>query len=351
MNWKDAFTRASQAAPEFGAAGGSLPGAQALVDTQTARAVQARLNALGAQPQLAVDGSWGPKSANAAAAFQASRGLKADGIPGPDTLKALGVPIPPAPRVPSVPGLKRSVVAAFPLFNGRFEGTALPYMYSDSKGLVTTGTGNLIDPVSEALKLPWKNQDGSLASPGDVTAAFNAVKAAYPAVQSVNSQSLTTIRLNPDDLNSLLYGKMAQNHAFLANRYPGLNTAPADAQLALHSLSWAWGPAFSRVWGAMGAAFDQAFNTQNFAALPDIISGASAHEESINAGIVPRNAATKDLFRNAADVVAKKANPDALYWPGPVVLGVISAFNTITWVIAGASLAVGLAILAFKGDK
>ena len=103
MNWKDAFTRASQAAPDFGAAGGALPGASALVDGATARAVQARLNALGAQPLLTVDGSWGPKSAAATASFQSSRGLKADGIPGPDTLKALGVPIPPAPKVPNIP--------------------------------------------------------------------------------------------------------------------------------------------------------------------------------------------------------------------------------------------------------
>jgi peptidoglycan hydrolase-like protein with peptidoglycan-binding domain len=356
MNWKDAFTRASQAAPEFGAGGGALPGAQALVDSQTARAVQARLNALGAQPQLAVDGSWGPKSANGTAAFQASRGLKADGIPGPDTLKALGVPIPKSPNAPNIPGLKKSVALALPVFQGRFEGSGLPYMYTDVKGNVTFGTGILADPVSSALQYPWKNQDGSLASPADVTAAFNAVKSAWPGIQSTGSQSLTTIRLTPDDLNKILYSKAAAFHAGLSKSYPSYPKAPADAQLAMLGLAWPWGDGFAAVWdksypGKLGTAFKTAFESGNFAALPDIITQASQSEESVNAGIIPRNAAVKQLFSSAADVVSKKANYDALYWPGPVVLGVISAFNTITWVIAGALLAVGLAILAFKGDK
>src|SRR5271168_4120339 len=161
MNWKDAFTRASQAAPEFGAAGGALPGASALVDGATARAVQARLNQLGVQPQLTVDGSWGPKSAAGTASFQASRGLKADGIPGPDTLNALGVPLPRAPNVPSIPGLRRAAAAAMPLFQGKFEGSALTYPYTDVKGLVTVGTGNLIDggkasdPHAASAVQPW----------------------------------------------------------------------------------------------------------------------------------------------------------------------------------------------------
>jgi peptidoglycan hydrolase-like protein with peptidoglycan-binding domain len=54
--------------------------------------VQAKLNALGANPPLTVDGAWGPKSKAALVAFQQSKGLTADGIPGPITLGALGIP-------------------------------------------------------------------------------------------------------------------------------------------------------------------------------------------------------------------------------------------------------------------
>lgn len=54
-------------------------------------AVQKKLNDLGASPQLDVDGKWGPKSKTALTAYQKSKGLTADGVPGPMTLSALGI--------------------------------------------------------------------------------------------------------------------------------------------------------------------------------------------------------------------------------------------------------------------
>ena len=54
-------------------------------------AVQQKLNTLGASPALVVDGKWGPKSKTALIAFQKSKGLSADGVPGPITLGALGI--------------------------------------------------------------------------------------------------------------------------------------------------------------------------------------------------------------------------------------------------------------------
>lgn len=54
-------------------------------------AVQKKLNDLGAKPALAVDGAWGPLSKAALIAYQKSKGLAADGIPGPKTLGAMGI--------------------------------------------------------------------------------------------------------------------------------------------------------------------------------------------------------------------------------------------------------------------
>lgn len=54
-------------------------------------AVQKRLNELGASPPLVVDGKWGDKSKAALRAYQASRGLVADAVPGPKTLASLGL--------------------------------------------------------------------------------------------------------------------------------------------------------------------------------------------------------------------------------------------------------------------
>ena len=43
-------------------------------------AVQAKLNSLGANPQLVVDGQNGPKTIAAVKAFQNAKGLTADGV-------------------------------------------------------------------------------------------------------------------------------------------------------------------------------------------------------------------------------------------------------------------------------
>lgn len=53
--------------------------------------IQQKLNELGAQPPLTVDGAYGPRTRSAIIAFQSSRGLTADGVVGPKTLAALGL--------------------------------------------------------------------------------------------------------------------------------------------------------------------------------------------------------------------------------------------------------------------
>jgi hypothetical protein len=53
--------------------------------------VQAKLNSLGANPALSVDGANGPKTIAAVKAFQNAKGLVVDGVIGPATLSALGL--------------------------------------------------------------------------------------------------------------------------------------------------------------------------------------------------------------------------------------------------------------------
>lgn len=63
--------------------------------------IQARLNELGANPQLEVDGKAGPKTKAAIVAFQRANGLDQDGVVGPLTLAALGLSGAPVPRTVS----------------------------------------------------------------------------------------------------------------------------------------------------------------------------------------------------------------------------------------------------------
>jgi len=314
MNWAAHFQRRSRLAdePSFGAE-----------PPDVIKQVQAAINARGYTPPLVVDGNAGPKTETAVRWLQQQLGITADGLIGPQTVGALGLPVPPiaVTNGPAIPGLRQSVVNAFPSFSGKFEGQALPYMYTDSKGLVTTGTGNLIDPVSVALTLPWKNPDGSLASKDQVISAFNTVKSAYPGVQSTASQKLTTIRLDKGALDSLVYKTLKNNHAYLEGKYgEWYAQLPADAQMVLHSLAWAWGPGFANVWGGNGNAFINALSTGDYQGASDAMTAASAHEESINPGIIPRNAANRQLLANAAAIAQNpQADPDTLYYPGDVI--------------------------------
>jgi peptidoglycan hydrolase-like protein with peptidoglycan-binding domain len=74
-----------------------IAGAQTLFDPTGAKWVQLSLNKwvqlslnlLGAQPQLAVDGSYGPATKDAVAKFQAEHGLVVDGWAGDATGNAL----------------------------------------------------------------------------------------------------------------------------------------------------------------------------------------------------------------------------------------------------------------------
>ena len=319
-------------------------------DNPSPAEVQRALNLAGADPQLAEDGVFGPASQAAVKTFQSSHGLTADGVAGPQTLAALGfagatgigsgtisTAITSAGQslaaLVTGTAIWPSVLAAFQQFSGNFEGNALPYMYTDVKGLVTTGTGNLIDPIGAALTLPWRRPDGSLASQAEVIAAWTTVKNAWPGVQSTACASLTNLRLDKAGLDALVAKQLKVNDAYLQQRYPGYSKWPADAQLALHSRTWAAGP------GVHSPAFDAAVNRPK----PDFVTAATQIHlnDAGNPGLVPRNAANKQLMLNAAEVQAKGASPSTLYYPGPVVTGI----GIIGGALAGGSLGVLLFFL------
>jgi peptidoglycan hydrolase-like protein with peptidoglycan-binding domain len=328
--------------PDFGAA-----------SSDQVKAAQHYLNANNyASPPLAEDGSAGPLTQAATRRFQATMGLTQDGLIGPQTLGAMGIKSLPTTTLttvngPVIPGLRQAVVNAFPDFSGKFEGKALPYPYTDSKGYVTTGTGNKMDPVSVMLAQPWRHGvGGPLATQAEVQAGFQTLKDAWPGVQSTACQSLTDLRLNPEDLNKLLFGTLKNNHNYLSAHIPGYTDHPADAQLAYHSLAWAWGPGFARVWGPNGDAFLAAVGKGDFSTASDIVSTASNHEQSINPGIVPRIAATRALLDNADKVAKSKRDPDTLYWPGDVaeVAAQVAQAATLTWGAIGLSILSGMAV-------
>jgi peptidoglycan hydrolase-like protein with peptidoglycan-binding domain len=103
VDWKRHFQSLSEE-PSFSGEG------EFGADPSTIQAVQVKLNALGIQPPLTVDGNQGPMTTSAVKAFQTSKGLTVDGVIGPQTLAALGIGI--APSAPSPVSSSSGSIAA-----------------------------------------------------------------------------------------------------------------------------------------------------------------------------------------------------------------------------------------------
>lgn len=323
-------------------------------DTNSAvvKQVQTAINAQGYSPPLAEDGAYGPKTKAGVQWLQTRAGLASDGVIGEQTLGALGITPPTGVSVEYAKGAGKAAMAAVqaqfaplfawaaanpqPLTQGKgvapgfahtkasvvnsFEGWTKPlegflgWMYIDRLGYVTTGEGDLIDPVSAALSLPWKNPDGSRASQQQIVDAWNAVDGARTAPKGQVQPSgpgaagggtqgnLTNIRITQGDIQTLVAAKLKGNEATMA-QHLDLAKAPASAQMAAHSMAWAAGPAIFTAFPSFTAAFNAGDYTT--AAQQSTLKGT---------GIDMRNSANKLLLENAAQAVKAKKSGDVLYY-------------------------------------
>lgn len=206
--------------------------------------------------------------------------------------------------------MRDPVRAAFRDFTARFEGKVF-WLYLDVLGLVTTGIGNLVDPLPAALSLPWHNADGSPADQATIIAAWEKVKAAQTMKKLGGGAfaKLTTIRLDDAGVDQLVAGRLATDDAYLSKRFARYEQWPADAQLGVLSMAWAMGPGFSF------PKFEAAVSALDFAtAATDCAINATG-----NPGVVPRNAANVRCFQNAAAVVANGWDGDTLWYPAVAV--------------------------------
>ena len=207
----------------------------------------------------------------------------------------------------------QSVKDAFPKFTTKFEGRK-SWMYVDVKGFVTTGTGNLIDPVAAAVKLPFQHANGSAATAAEITTAWNDLKANKDALGKAGAgacEARNDLRLSEAAMDNLITSKLASNETTFTATFPDFATWPADAQLAAMSMSWAMGPGgFATGWPKLTASL----KAKDFAAA----ATECKLSETGNAGVVARNVADAALFANAAAVIAHHADPAKLYYPGAV---------------------------------
>lgn len=214
--------------------------------------------------------------------------------------------------------MRDSVREAFVPFTVAFEGGYIGWMFPDVEGKVSTGFGLLLEPVAMALALPWRRPDGSLASRKEIIADWSNVKN-HPNAARLGHKSvehIARLRLDREGLYQAFQGKLGHHDEYLRHRFQDFAEWPADAQLGAHSMAWACGPA---AWDASNQVgfpkMAAALAVQDFSR-----ACAECHMNEwdngvFNAGLVPRNAANKVLFRNAATVVAGGMDPDLLRWP------------------------------------
>ena len=212
--------------------------------------------------------------------------------------------------------MQQSVSQSFLAFTTPLEGK-VNWMYLDVKGLVTIGIGNLIDPVSLALPLPFvHDSDSSPASQSEIQAEWTKVKGNASLAQSgykAAGPPFTSLQLTDAAINQLVLAKLNQNEAGLKGTaaFANFDSWPADAQLGLLSMAWAMGSGFAL---SGWPAFTAACASQNWAAAAQNCNISTTG----NPGVVPRNTADVLLFNNAAAVAAQKLPFSVLHWPNSV---------------------------------
>jgi hypothetical protein len=222
--------------------------------------------------------------------------------------------------------IRQAVLDVFPSFNLQFEGR-VPWMYLDVKGLVTTGVGDLIDPMFVAMQLPWQVElsqgDWRPATDAEIGDAWTKVKSSTYLEQAGGGKfaSLTNLRLTEEAIDELMRQKMAEIEVVFAKRFPTWSGECADAQLGVMSMAWAD--------GAYGVAnkfpkFDAAFIDGDFASYDangKLLPGCCALECHLdttnNPGLIPRNSANQELFEAAERVVLQGLDPTLLHYKDP----------------------------------
>ena len=214
--------------------------------------------------------------------------------------------------------MKDAVRRAFLAFTSPLEGV-VPWMYQDVKGLVSAGIGNLIDPVSLAIALPFVRLDGTSASREDIVAEWMRIKNLGPDAKGRTAAQLghlyakphTRLRLTPEGIERVVMSKLEEMDRYLAKRFPEYPDWCADAQLATLSMAWACGPAFRF------PKLEAALRARDFrtAAVECFMP-----EEAKISGLRPRNIANRVLYQNAA-IVQNCLDPERLFYPADLESG------------------------------
>jgi hypothetical protein len=112
-----------------------------------------------------------------------------------------------------------------------FEGR-IPCIYLDTNGVPTCGKGHALFSQADALLLPWQI-NGQPATPQQITADYQAVKAAEPGHVWTHYEPLTVCRLADADIDGLCEHDLTVGWSTFLTHFPQAGEYPAPAQQAL----------------------------------------------------------------------------------------------------------------------
>ena len=199
--------------------------------------------------------------------------------------------------------MRTTVAAAWPTVCRRYEGVTT-WMYLDTKGLVTTGIGFLIDSVSAAQALPWQ-KGARAATKAEIETEWRRVKGKqawkkYNGLSAVWRDS-AVLSLPMATVDAKLLEMTPRYWAGPARAIPGLEDAPADAQLAILDEAWQNGTAFLNA-GTTWKGTRAAALAGDWSAAASNVPGSGDRAER-----------RKRFFRNAAAVVRLGLDRDVLW--------------------------------------
>lgn len=236
--------------------------------------------------------------------------------------------------------MRASVLAIFPSFTAYHEGPAYA-LYCDKDGRVTWGLGRLCDPIERAYNRPLRSHSGKLATPEEIRADFDSLtrdRKAAAAGSLKYAYPVTVLRSTKEDIVSDLQKQVAQNDQKLTERFPEFQDWPADAQLAILSLSWAAGTGFAF------PKLESHLRNQDFLS--------ASKEVSLSGGYAVRNADNIALLEAAAKAKAGELDPNAVNakvhtfavasWPNPPPPGSLIGGSGGVGVAPGNGLAAGI---------
>ena len=133
-----------------------------------------------------------------------------------------------------------------------FEGR-IPYIYLDTNGVPTCGKGHALFSQANALLLPWQI-NGQPATPQQIAADYQAVKAAEPGHTAAHYEPLTVCRLTDADIDGRCGVDLGARWNRLLTHFPQAGEYPPPSVLALADLCFNLGGDFPPKWPKLAAA-------------------------------------------------------------------------------------------------